>query len=434
MRSGSASRHERILRVFERHITQAIDAGLCRIRVDDQDVSGRTITAGGQELVNFGSCAYLGLNVDPRLKRGAIEAIERFGPVFSSSTAYTSIDLYTSLETRLRKIFDAPVIVPTTTTLGHLSALPVLIGEGDAVVIDGQAHSSIHMATQLLIAEGITVIPVAHNDIAVLNAALADLTPRHRSVWYLADGVYSMLGDAAPVAEIHHLLERYENLNVYIDDAHGFGWQGPSGRGLVLGRMPMHERMVVAVSLSKSFGSGGAAIAFPNEELANRVQLVSGPMTFSGPVHPAELGAAVAAADIHLSDEHPLRQARLLDQIKLVRDVAVELELPIPALDETPIWFARIGSHEDAAAIGQRLRSDGFYVNLASFPAVPLGQSGLRFTQTLYHQDSDLIAMLEAMARHITDVAPGSLRPDILIDLTDSSDITNDIEAVALTD
>lgn len=431
MRSGNASQYERVLRVFERHVTSAIEAQLCRVRVEDRTLSGESLIVDGKRLINFGSCAYLGLNLDARLKDGAIRAIERFGPVFSSSPAYTSVDLYTELEDRLSLIFDASVVVPTTTTLGHLAALPVLIGQGDIVLVDAQAHSTVHLATQVVQSKGIEVRVLPHNDLAALDAALDDLTPQHAAVWYLADGVYSMLGDVAPVTEIVNRLDRYPNMHVYFDDAHGFGWKGLHGRGYVLDQTALHERMIVAVSLSKAFGSGGAAIAFPDEETARRVQLLGGTLTFSGPMHPAELGAAVASSDIALSPEHQEMQYRLHRQIDDVRRVALELELPIPTADRTPIWFAKIGSHDAAIAVARRLMADGFYVNLASFPAVAMGQSGLRFTHTLYHDTAMITTMMEAMAGHIEDVVGVVERAshvEILVDLSDSA-MTQSLES-----
>ena len=223
MRSGNAAQHERILKVFERFVASAHDAGLVRMRVDDDVLDGDSITVDGRKLTNFGSCAYNGLNTDPRLKRAAIEAIERFGPVFSSSTAYTSVDLYTELELRLERMFEASVIVPTTTTLGHLSCLPLVTGPGSAVLIDSQAHSSVHLATQVLKSTGIDVTPLPHNDEGALEQAVSSACRQHDRVWYLADGVYSMLGDIAPVATIARLLDEYPNLWVYVDDAHGIG-------------------------------------------------------------------------------------------------------------------------------------------------------------------------------------------------------------------
>ena len=402
--TARARAHQRFLTIAGRNIDRFCEEKLARISVEDQSPTGEWISMEGRKVLNFGSCAYLGLNVDPRLKEGAIEAIERFGPVYSSSTVYTSVDLYGALEERLTAIFDAPVAIPATTTLGHLSALPVLVGLDDLVIVDLQAHASVQMATQVLRAEDVAVELIRHNDINALAARLEEVGDRYERVWYLADGLYSMYGDAAPVLEIRALLDTYPNLWVYYDDAHGVGWCGRNGRGWVLNETDHHERVVISASLAKSFGAGGAVLVLPDAATKRRLEHTGGTFIFSGPVHPAELGAAVASADIHLSAEHAERQARLNDQIALVQRGLVERQLPTMSLEKTPIWFLKIGSLDGAIELTRRMLDDGFYVNPAPFPAVPVGYEGVRFTQTLYHSDHDLEDLLDAFARHVPDL------------------------------
>jgi 7-keto-8-aminopelargonate synthetase-like enzyme len=127
------------------------------------------------------------------------------------------------------------------------------------------------------------------------------------------------------------------------------------------------------------------------------------------------LGAAVAAADIHLAAEIDELQERLRRQIGFVRNALVEASLPIVALDPTPIWFVRVGGHAQTMELGRRMLDAGFYLNLASFPAVPAGQSGMRFTHTLYHSDDQILAMIEALSRHLPAVVG---EPEFVIDLT----------------
>ncbi len=420
MRSGDAAQHERILRLFERFVGSAHDAGLVRMRVQDEYLEGDTITINGQRLTNFGTCAYNGLNTDERLKQAAIAAIQRFGPVFSSSAAYTSIDLYSELEDRLEAMFGSAVIVPTTTTLAHLSCLPLVVRPGSVVLIDSQAHSTVHLATQVLQSEGIEVRALPHNDVAALEAAVEAACAQFEQVWYLADGVYSMYGDTAPVEDIERLLDIHPNLWAYIDDAHGVGWAGQHGRGVVLSRMELHERMIVAASLAKGLGAGGAVLVFPNRALASRVQIAAGPMTFSGPLHPAELGAAVAAVDIMLSDEQITMANRLDEQIEFVGRLGRELGLPFGSFDRTPIWFARMGKHDDTVEVATRMISDGFYLNPASFPVVPLGHSGLRFTHTLFHDLGQIETMLRQLAHHIVDVVGENV-----VDIRESAEVVS---------
>lgn len=404
MQTRRASQHERTLDVVATQFRRGMAAGLARIRVEDQAPTGETITIDGRKYLNFGSCAYLGLNVDPRVKDAAIDAVRQYGPVFSSSAAYTSVDLYGELESKVTEIFGGTVLLPTTTTLGHLAALPVLVSPDDLVLLDRQVHASVQLAAQVLKGGGTTIATVPHNDMAALAKRVADASTRYEKVWYLADGIYSMYGDTASVRAFRPLLDQFENLHVYFDDAHGVGWQGLHGRGHVLTEMELHPRLVIAASLSKSWGTGGAVLVFPDPEVAERVLLTGSTFIFSGPIHPAELGAAVAAADIHLSDEHAERQAELVRQIDHVRDRIVDLQLPVKSLARTPIWFVRIGSFDNAMEACHRLMESGFYVNLSGFPAVPVGEDGFRFTQTLYQSDRDLDDLLDAISQQIRDL------------------------------
>ncbi len=390
-----------------------VHVGVLRNRIEDTALEDPYITIDGRRLVNFGSAAYLALGRDPRLKTAAIDSIERYGTVYSSSIAYTSLPLYAVLEDKLRQIFDAPVVVAQTTTLTHLAVLPVAIAPEDHVLVDAHAHSSVHLAATAVRGMGATVEAVPHNDVTALRQRVSELTSSEGRVWYLADGIYSMLGDLAPVRDIVELLDDFPTLHCYFDDAHGFGWQGLHGRGSVLHQVPWHERMIVVAGLSKSFGALGAVAAFGDAALARRVQACGGPVTFSGPMQPAGLGAAVASADIHLSGEHAERQARLLRQIDLVRTRLSALQLPVLSLATSPIWFIRIGT-VGLIELLNRLRAEGYYVNPSTFPMVPIGYAGVRFTQTLYHSDEHIEGLLDALGRHVPDVVDDV---DISIDL-----------------
>lgn len=405
MRPSDANSQERQMALFKRHIDAGREAGLIRVRIEDENLDPAFITVAGNRLVNFGSCAYLGLNMDPRLRDAAASAIRNYGTVYSSSTVYTSVGLYTDLEQKLQKIIGAPLIVASTTTTAHLAALPSLVGSGDAVLVDNNAHASVHLATRVLASEGIPVLPVKHNDLGDLEATLREQSDRHRHIWYLADGVYSMVGDVAPVSGLQALLERFSNLYIYIDDAHGFGWKGLHGSGWVLSQMAWHPRLVLSFSLAKSWGSGGAVLAFGDEEMADRVLTVGGTLTFSGPLHPGELGASVAIADIHLSQEHAERQAEFLRQIDLVRDSLIAANLPVASLDQTPLWLVTVGTFGRALELCRRMKERGFFTNLAAFPAVPLSQSGIRFTNTLYHSDDQILDLVGNLSELVPEIA-----------------------------
>lgn len=416
MRAGTATQHERLKRLFRRHANRSAAAGVTGIRFSDVG-DGSEIHIDGRPVANFGNCSYLGLAVDKRLKVAAAEAVDRFGPLYSSSQVYASVDLYSDLEGLLTEITDAPgVVLPATTTLGHLSCLPTLIGEGDAVVLDSHSHASLQLTVQVIAGRGIPIHPINHGDHHALEQVVEHVSEQHDRVWYLADGIYSMYGDVAPLDLITSLMARHDNLFVYYDDAHGFSWQGKHGRGYVLDGTPWHERLIVAVGMAKSFGSGGAALFFGDPELAATVRHLGGPMNFSGPIHPPTLGAAVASAKIHLSPEHHELRRRIDDQIDLVASLLAVERLPVVSWAHTPIWLVRVGEFGAVLDLARCLLDDGFYLNVSAFPAVPLGMGGLRFTHTLCNSEDQIASMISRLSARYRQVVG---EPESVLDLTE---------------
>lgn len=272
------------------------------------------------------------------------------------------------------------------------------------------------LAADVLRGRGTTVEIIPHNDVNALKTAIE----RHHSanrVWYIADGIYSMYGDIAPVERIHPLLDEFPNFHLYYDDAHGIGWQGLHGRGEVLNRVPWHKRMVVIGGLAKSFGATGAVIAFGDPELADTVHYCGQTLLFSGPLQPADLGAAVASAGFHLTEEHATHQARLKERIELAHSLLVENDLTLEGHDPTPIWYVRVGGVSESFQMVRDLLDDGYYVNPAVYPAVPRGHGGIRFTLTLNQTEDQLRGLVETICRRM----PRTSRSDIVIDLRTSS-------------
>ena len=380
---------------------EAAHRGLMYRYAEDDRLDGRELHVGGQTLLNFGSCSYLGLETDERLKQGAIEMIMRYGTQFSSSRAYMSSPGYDEFESLLAEIFGAPTLIAPTTTLGHFSTMPVIMEENDAIILDQQAHNSLQMAVNLVRPLGVRVEMIRHNRMDMLEALIEELRKTHRRVWFVGDGVYSMFGDFVPTAALNELLSRYEQFHVYLDDAHAMSWCGPHGRGHVLERMPLNDRMIVGTSLNKAFASGGGALIIPNEQFRRRVRTVGGPMVYSGPLQPANLGAGLASARIHLSEEITQRQQALQANIQLCNRLLAEAELPVLDSCEAPIRFIGMGLPKVAFNMMERLWQDGLYVNLAVFPLVPMRRSGLRFTLTTHQSEDDIRRLVAGIAHHL---------------------------------
>ncbi|MCG8591533.1 MAG: bifunctional aminotransferase class I/II-fold pyridoxal phosphate-dependent enzyme/GNAT family N-acetyltransferase [Proteobacteria bacterium] len=393
--------------LLERMMQASADAELVLQHADDGWLDGRRVTVDGKSLVNFSSCSYLGLEMSQYLRRAAVRAILRYGTQFSSSRIYVSAPPYRRLEELLREIFGAPTIVTPSTTLGHLAALPLLVGEKDALVLDQQVHNSVHMAARVVGQEGTTVERIRHNRIDLLAERLRELSGTHSRVWYAVDGVYSMYGDLAPMDELYALLDRYEFFRLYVDDAHGMSWAGPQGRGFALSERDLHPQMIMATSLNKSFAAGGGALVVPTEAVERRVRSCGATMIFAGPLQPAQLGAAIASAELHLSGEVERRQRQLRKQVRYCTRLMEECGLPLYCRDESPIRFLTVGLPRVAREVAQRVRDAGYLASVSHFPAVPMKGAGVRVSLTLHQTRGDIEGLVEALDRSIRRVKEG---------------------------
>ena len=193
------SKHEQTLETVNNIFINSKALGVTHLVTEDDAFDGEHIHINNSELVNFGSCSYLGLELDQRLKEAGKEAIDKFGMQFSSSRAYVSIGLYKELEEMFEQMFGQPVILAPTVTLGHLANIPVLVGDNDAVIVDTQAHASVQQAVDMLKLRKIHVEVIRHNRMDILEEKINELKDEHHKIWFMCDGVYSMYGDALPV-------------------------------------------------------------------------------------------------------------------------------------------------------------------------------------------------------------------------------------------
>jgi 7-keto-8-aminopelargonate synthetase-like enzyme len=243
-----------------------------------------------------------------------------------------------------------------------------------------------------------------HNRMDQLDALLTRRRAQRGNVWYICDGLYSMLGDFAPFEELRRLLDRHEHLRLYIDDAHSTSWAGAHGRGVALDHFADHERVVVALSLNKAFSAAGGALALPDREIFARIRRCGGPMLFSGPIQPPMLGAAVGSARLHLSDEFPRLQAELATRLSLaIREIgATKLELV--SVQSSPIFQAQCDSPRIAFALADAMKSRGFYCCICTFPAVPMNRPGVRFTVTRHNHLDDIAPFVATLAESLEQV------------------------------
>lgn len=389
------SKNQNFIDTIDSCLTNGARNGVFHLTTEDEYLDGKKITINGKILTSFGSCSYLGLEVDERLKNGVIEAVKNHGTQFSSSRLFIQNKLYLEAEDLLGQIFKNPSLLSPTTSLGHMAALPVLVQDEDLVIIDHQVHGSVQNAVNLLKSRRIWVEMIKHNDLEELENLIVENRTKFERIWYMMDGVYSMYGDYAPIHEVRQLLNKYHQFWVYADDAHGMSWTGTHGCGYLLGEVELHERMIVATSLNKAFACCGGALIFPNEELKRRVRTCGSAFTFSGPIQPPMLGAIVASAKLHMTDEFDIRVEKYADLRKKTLKLIEELELPLVRPSDSPIFYIAMGLPRSGYNIARKLMEKGFYVDIGIFPGVPVKCAGIRVAINAHHSIEDITLLLD---------------------------------------
>jgi len=366
---------------------------------EDPQFDGRKITVNNKELLHFASCSYMGLETNNNLIEGAIDAAKQYGVQNSMSRAMLSSPLYKEFEGYLSEIFPGYQIVYPTVTLAHCSALPLLISEKDAIILDAYVHNSVRMASQLCKANGTFVLISKHNDIEYLQYLVYRLKKEgYRNIWYCADGVYSIHGNHCNVSDLYSLLDKEENFYAYMDDAHGIGWCGNKGSGYVIGNYGLHDKVIVAVSFNKSFACSGGGLIVSDKDIADMLSMTGQTMIFSGPIHPPMLGALIASAKLHLSPEFKVFQKELIDLITFFRKRSYELKIPIITQAVSPIQLLKTGNLKITNSILMKLIDKGFFAMAVGYPAIAKGSEGIRITLTRHLSNEDITLFLETLA------------------------------------
>ena len=396
-------KHPNVVDIIDESISHGVSKNILHLSTD-KVLNGRKVVINDKELLHFGNCNYLGLEQHPAVKEAAVRAIRSEGIRLTMSRAYVSSGYYNKLETLLSEIFGGYTIVAPSSTMLHLSAIPVLIGARDAVILDHQVHASMRQAVQYIKPMGVFVKTVRHSDFEMLESNIKRLYDKYEKIWYILDGVYSMYGDAPDMHQLIALLDKYPKLHLYVDDAHGTSWIGQYGCGYVLNQVPLHERMMLTVSLGKGFGVIGGVLISKNEEPCRRVKTCGGTLIFSAPLSSGLLGAAVESAKIHLSSELTVLQNDLQDKIVYCNKLIREAKLPSIREENTPIFYIALGQPKATYLMLERLINSGFLVNIGVFPAVSLKCSGIRFLLTCHLQKEDIFQLIQAIKYHLPQV------------------------------
>jgi len=394
-------KHHNFLNTVHEVFTDAKQAGVLHLYAGGESFSGRTIEIGGSELYHFGTTGYLGLEQDVRLKKAGKEAIERYGTQFPLSKSYISNPLYEELEGSISEMYQQPIIITKNSTLGHLGVIPSAVEDNDVIILDHQVHWSVQNAAKMLRTRSVPIEMIRHNNLEMLEDKIKKYQHSKRHIWYMADGIYSMYGDYAPVKELKALSEKYPQLHFYFDDVHGMSWVGENGTGYVLDQLgELPGNVLLFGTLSKTFGASGAVLVCSNPDRYDKIKTFGGPLTFSAQLEPASVGAAIASAKIHLSPEIYVLQQELRERIDYFNACLSTTELPLIDRNESPVFYIGTGMPKTGYNFVNRLMGEGFYVNLGIFPAVPVKNTGVRITISRHNKKAEIKELVEAMEHH----------------------------------
>lgn len=381
--------------------TDATKQGVLHLYADGDVFTGRKISIKEKLLFHFGTTGYLGLEQDQRLKKAAAEAIFRYGTQFPLSKTYISHPLYRSLEEKVTEMYGHPVIITKNSSLGHIGVIPSAVSDRDAIILDHQVHWSVQSAAKTLKTRSVPIEMIRHNHLDMLEDKIKKLSSKHKRIWYMADGLYSMYGDEAPVLELMELSNKYPQLHFYFDDVHGMSWTGKNGTGFIMSKLQeLPEHVLLFGTLSKTFGASGSVLVCSNKKRYNKIKTFGGPLTFSAQLEPASVAAAIASADIHLSPEIYTLQQELLERINFFNTALDKTNLPLIKRNDSPVFYIGTGMPITGYNFVNRLMSEGFFVNLGIFPAVPIKNTGVRITVSRHNEKEEIKALVEAMVYH----------------------------------
>jgi 8-amino-7-oxononanoate synthase len=346
----------------------------------DRIISSTEAVINGRKVILAGTNNYLGMPMREECIQAACRAIETEGTgTTGSRMANGTYSAHIALEQELSDFFNrSHTIVFTTGYSANLAILSTVVGPGDAVLLDADCHASIYDGCRL---GGVDVFRFRHNDVGDLEKRLKRLKKRDvETILIVIEGLYSMLGDRAPLSEIASLKEEY-GAYLLVDEAHSLGVLGKNGRGLAEEADVEDKVDFVVGTFSKSLGSIGGFCSSNYEQL-DILRYASRPYVFTASASPANIAAARAALLI-IQTEPELRQALWKNANNLYKRLK-ELGLKIGP-EPSPIIPVRCDDLSEAFRLWNGLLENGIYVNMVLPPATPDGSALLRCSLSAAH-------------------------------------------------
>ena len=373
-----------------------------RLNYLDSPQSARVRMEGRGEVVILSSNNYLGLCDEPEVIRAGVEGLDKFGAGTGSVRFICgTFTIHRDLEQAIASL------VGTEASLSYVSAwnaneglTATVVEAGDFVISDALNHASI--IDSLRLAKSITKCTTAvfaHSDMHDLIAKLESARDaRRRIIW--TDGVFSMEGSIAKLPEILEIARRYDAI-VAVDDSHGTGVLGATGRGTAEHYGVLGEVDVITSTLGKALGGAAGGFVAGSASLCDTLTQKSRPQLFSNALPPTVASSALAA--IRYLEAHPERVAKLRENVSYFREQIVESGFkPLPG--DTPIVPIIVGETAAAIQMSDMLLEEGVFVTGFGFPVVPQGQARIRCQLSAAHSREDLdeaIAAFRSVGRKL---------------------------------
>ena len=354
---------------------------------------GARVRLEGREVLNFSSNDYLGLANHPALKESAVQAIENFGTGAGAARLISgSQSPHHELENALANFKGTEsALAFSSGYAAALGTIPALVGTGDVVVLDKLVHASLVDAAKL---SGAKLRVSKHNDLADLARILEWAAEQGGRTLVVAESVYSMDGDLAPLLNLVELKEQH-GAWLMLDEAHATGLYGEGRRG-VAEEFGVAARVEVQMgTLGKALGAAGGYICGSNE-LVDLLRHRARSFVFSTAPMPAQAAAARAGIKVVESAEGEERRTRLWSLVDELKNGLIGLGWQLSVV-QSAILPLMVGNEAEAIALSEQLLEAGVFVPPIRYPTVARGEARLRITVSAAHSSDDIKKLLEVL-------------------------------------
>ena len=376
-----------------------VDKGIRSNVVMEKVISSTEAVINGRPVILAGTNNYLGLTFDPDCIEAASAAIREQGTgTTGSRMANGTYNDHVQLEQELADFFGCRYgMVFSTGYIANLAMLSALTGPNDVLLIDADSHASIYDGCRL---SGAEIIRFRHNDPDNLAKRLQRLGDRTSNTLIVVEGIYSMMGDRAPLSEIVNVKEKY-GAYLLVDEAHSLGVLGQKGRGLAEEAGVENNVDFIVGTFSKSLGAiGGFCVS--NHTAMEMIPLAARPYIFTASSSPSTIASTREA--LKVLKTRPELRSKLWDNAHNLYQTLKKQGFQLGP-EPSPVVAVRVASIDQAIALWKSLLENGVYVNLVTPPATPDGGCLMRCSVSAGHSPEQIEQIGRAFAdqQHIVE-------------------------------